>query len=47
MFKKSSSISAAKSHPHKSSLVVCTEQHPVRTGVESESVFTQVPCEIV
>lgn len=35
MFQKSSSISAAKSHPHNSPLVVCTEQRPVRTGVQS------------
>uniref|UniRef100_H3CZT6 Ribosomal RNA processing 7 homolog A n=2 Tax=Tetraodon nigroviridis TaxID=99883 RepID=H3CZT6_TETNG len=34
VFQKSSSISAAKSHPHSSPLVVCTEQHPVSTGVD-------------
>ncbi|TNM97510.1 ribosomal RNA-processing protein 7 homolog A [Takifugu rubripes] len=34
VFQKSSCISAAKSHPHNSPLVVCTEQRPVRTGVQ-------------
>ncbi|XP_042361534.1 ribosomal RNA-processing protein 7 homolog A [Plectropomus leopardus] len=32
VFQTSSSITAAKSHPHDVPLVVCTEQRPVRTG---------------
>lgn len=35
VFQNSTSITAAKSHPHDAPLVVCTEQHPVKTGVES------------
>ncbi|XP_026201937.1 ribosomal RNA-processing protein 7 homolog A [Anabas testudineus] len=34
VFQNSTSITAAKSHPHDAPLVVCTEQHPVKTGVE-------------
>ncbi|XP_023148862.2 ribosomal RNA-processing protein 7 homolog A [Amphiprion ocellaris] len=34
VFKKSSSLTAVKSHPHDVPLVVCTEQRPVRTGVQ-------------
>ncbi|XP_040918924.1 ribosomal RNA-processing protein 7 homolog A [Toxotes jaculatrix] len=34
VFQKSSSVAAAKSHPHSVPLVVCTEQRPVRTGVQ-------------
>ncbi|XP_051244955.1 ribosomal RNA-processing protein 7 homolog A [Dicentrarchus labrax] len=34
VFQNSSSITAAKSHPHDVPLVVCTEQRPVRTGVQ-------------
>ncbi|KAM9346516.1 ribosomal RNA-processing protein 7 homolog A [Symphorus nematophorus] len=34
VFQNSSSITAAKSHPHNVPLVVSTEQHPVRTGVQ-------------
>ncbi|XP_070704465.1 ribosomal RNA-processing protein 7 homolog A [Pempheris klunzingeri] len=33
VFQNSSSVAAAKSHPHDVPLVVCTEQRPVRTGV--------------
>lgn len=36
VFHNSSSIKAAKSHPHDVPLVVSTEQRPVRTGVQSE-----------
>ncbi|XP_034750017.1 ribosomal RNA-processing protein 7 homolog A [Etheostoma cragini] len=34
VFENSSSLRAAKSHPHDVSLVVCTEQRPVKTGVQ-------------
>ncbi|XP_054464087.1 ribosomal RNA-processing protein 7 homolog A [Anoplopoma fimbria] len=34
VFENSSCVSAAKSHPHDEPLVVCTEQRPVRTGVQ-------------
>uniref|UniRef100_A0A1A7XHY8 Ribosomal RNA processing 7 homolog A n=2 Tax=Iconisemion striatum TaxID=60296 RepID=A0A1A7XHY8_9TELE len=34
VFEKSSSIAAAKSHPHDVPLVVCTDQRPVKTGVQ-------------
>ncbi|KAG7216213.1 hypothetical protein INR49_029062 [Caranx melampygus] len=34
VFHKSSSINAAKAHPHNVPLVVSTEQHPVKTGVQ-------------
>nr|XP_020480598.1 ribosomal RNA-processing protein 7 homolog A [Monopterus albus] len=34
VFQSSASVSAAKSHPHDVPLVVCTELHPVRTGVQ-------------
>ncbi|XP_026181276.1 ribosomal RNA-processing protein 7 homolog A isoform X2 [Mastacembelus armatus] len=34
VFQDSSSVTAAKSHPHNVPLVVCTEQRPVRTGVQ-------------
>ncbi|XP_071330511.1 ribosomal RNA-processing protein 7 homolog A [Trachinotus anak] len=34
VFHGSSSLTAAKSHPHNVPLVVCTEQRPVRTGVQ-------------
>lgn len=36
VFHNSSSLTAAKSHPHDAPLVVSTEQHPVNTGVQSE-----------
>lgn len=36
VFHYSSSLTAAKSHPHDEPLVVSTEQHPVNTGVQSE-----------
>lgn len=36
VFQNSSSLTAAKSHPHNVPLVVSTEQRPVRTGVQSE-----------
>ncbi|XP_049925959.1 ribosomal RNA-processing protein 7 homolog A [Epinephelus moara] len=32
VFQNSSSVAAVKSHPHDVPLVVCTEEHPVRTG---------------
>lgn len=35
VFHNSTSITAAKSHPHNVPLVVCTEQRPVKTGVQS------------
>ncbi|XP_044036689.1 ribosomal RNA-processing protein 7 homolog A [Siniperca chuatsi] len=34
VFQNSSSLTAAKSHPHHVPLVVCTEQRPVSTGVQ-------------
>ncbi|KAM9393082.1 ribosomal RNA-processing protein 7 homolog A isoform 2-T2 [Pholidichthys leucotaenia] len=34
VFENSSSIPAAKSHPHDVPLVVCTEQRPVKTGLQ-------------
>ncbi|XP_058509428.1 ribosomal RNA-processing protein 7 homolog A [Solea solea] len=34
VFQKSRSLKAAKSHPHNEPLVVCTEEHPVKTGVQ-------------
>eukprot|EP00064_Thunnus_orientalis_P006337 superscaffoldBa00000656_g6353 len=34
VFQKSSSVTAVKSHPHNVPLIVSTEHHPVRTGVE-------------
>ncbi|XP_068606378.1 ribosomal RNA-processing protein 7 homolog A [Brachionichthys hirsutus] len=34
VFQNSSSLTAAKSHPHSEPLVVCTSQHTVRTGVQ-------------
>ncbi|XP_045928852.1 ribosomal RNA-processing protein 7 homolog A [Micropterus dolomieu] len=34
VFQNSSSLTAAKSHPHNVPLVVSTEKHPVRTGVQ-------------
>ncbi|XP_029294008.1 ribosomal RNA-processing protein 7 homolog A [Cottoperca gobio] len=34
VFQNSSSLAEAKSHPHDAPLVVCTEQHPVRTGAQ-------------
>ncbi|XP_008282751.1 ribosomal RNA-processing protein 7 homolog A [Stegastes partitus] len=34
VFKKASSLTAVKSHPHDVPLVVCTEQRPVKTGVQ-------------
>lgn len=34
VFQNSSSIAAAKSHSHDVPLVVCTEQHPVKTGLQ-------------
>ncbi|TKS91561.1 Ribosomal RNA-processing protein 7 -like protein A [Collichthys lucidus] len=34
VFQDSSSLKEAKSHPHDEPLVVCTEQRPVRTGVQ-------------
>ncbi|XP_062263800.1 ribosomal RNA-processing protein 7 homolog A [Platichthys flesus] len=34
VFEKSSSVSSAKSHPADEPLVVCTEKHPVKTGVQ-------------
>ncbi|KAI3359340.1 hypothetical protein L3Q82_002844 [Scortum barcoo] len=34
VFQNSSSVTAAKSHPHNVPLVVCTEQRPVKTGVQ-------------
>ncbi|KAA8584831.1 hypothetical protein FQN60_003525 [Etheostoma spectabile] len=34
VFENSSSLRAAKSHPRDVSLVVCTEQRPVKTGVQ-------------
>ncbi|XP_076607863.1 ribosomal RNA-processing protein 7 homolog A [Chaetodon auriga] len=34
VFQNSSSITAAKTHPHNVPLVVCTEERPVRTGVQ-------------
>ncbi|XP_041813243.1 ribosomal RNA-processing protein 7 homolog A [Chelmon rostratus] len=34
VFQNSSSVTAAKTHPHNVPLVVCTEQRPVRTGVQ-------------
>ncbi|KAG8006418.1 Ribosomal RNA-processing protein 7-like protein A [Nibea albiflora] len=34
VFQNASSLKAAKSHPHDVPLVVCTEQRPVRTGVQ-------------
>ncbi|XP_029014593.1 ribosomal RNA-processing protein 7 homolog A [Betta splendens] len=34
VFKNATSIKAAKSHPHDVPLVVSTEQHPVKTGVQ-------------
>ncbi|XP_070779797.1 ribosomal RNA-processing protein 7 homolog A [Enoplosus armatus] len=34
VFQNSSSLAAAKSHPHDVPLVVCTEQRPVKTGVQ-------------
>ncbi|XP_029945852.1 ribosomal RNA-processing protein 7 homolog A isoform X2 [Salarias fasciatus] len=34
VFKKASSISAVKSHPHDVPLVVCTEERQVKTGVQ-------------
>lgn len=39
VFQNSSSLTAAKSHPHNVPLVVSTEKHPVRTGVQSEFLF--------
>lgn len=36
VFCASSSLTAAKSHPHDVPLVVSTEKHPVNTGVQSE-----------
>ncbi|XP_076020650.1 ribosomal RNA-processing protein 7 homolog A [Genypterus blacodes] len=34
VFEKSSSVTAAKSHPHDVALLVSTEQRPVRTGIQ-------------
>ncbi|XP_059204480.1 ribosomal RNA-processing protein 7 homolog A [Centropristis striata] len=34
VFQNSSSVAAAKSHPHDAPLLVCTEQRPVRTGTQ-------------
>ncbi|GAA6215547.1 ribosomal RNA-processing protein 7 homolog A [Lates japonicus] len=34
VFQNSSGVTAAKSHPYNAPLVVCTEQRPVRTGVQ-------------
>ncbi|MEQ2217709.1 hypothetical protein XENOCAPTIV_020129 [Xenoophorus captivus] len=37
VFESSSSLAAAKSHPHDDPLVVSTEQRPVKTGVQKSS----------
>ncbi|XP_030649671.1 ribosomal RNA-processing protein 7 homolog A [Chanos chanos] len=34
VFKNASSVTAAASHPHDEPLIVCTEERPVRTGVQ-------------
>uniref|UniRef100_A0A3P8VD88 Ribosomal RNA processing 7 homolog A n=1 Tax=Cynoglossus semilaevis TaxID=244447 RepID=A0A3P8VD88_CYNSE len=37
VFKKPSSVNAAKSHPVDVPLIVSTEEHPVKTGVQSDT----------
>lgn len=44
VFQRSSSLTAAKSHPHNVPMVVCTEQRPVRTGVQSKWRGSEQKC---